>query len=153
MLKLTVDDKQSIASQLECILRPSIVIDVAFDTERMCAYAAVEYHSAQRSNYLPDGHVFGLVAPIYDAEECGEWGNWGERFTVTSDAMPSETMGIAEMSRYCHCPIKILKKLSPPQNDWARQWREVCFENCRQKADEGRYPDYEALPLNQLSLF
>lgn len=135
---MSTADKQDIFAQLDYIVRPSVIVDAAIDTKRMVAYAAVEYHTDNNSSYLPDGMIFGLVASIYDADERGE-GYLGYNFVVTSDEMPSESMGISDMEYYCHCPIRILKKLSKPNyrdtesNEWAMEWREICAHNARRK--------------------
>lgn len=128
--KFTNADKLSITCQLQEILRPCKVVDVGFDTKRMIVYVAVAWQSHEGNNYLPDGDVYAVAAPIHEADDWERAS--GYSFTVTSDEMPAESMGIYVMERYCHCPAKILKKLSAPhyrtglQNYRSAKWRELC---------------------------
>ena len=130
MKRLSTRDKEDICYQLQGILRPSQVVDVACDAQRMIVYAAVEYRNG--GSYLPDGHIYGLAAQIYKADG-GEKGFWNYNYVVTSDEMPAESYGIAHMERYCHCPVRILKRLSPPKNEWAQEWRDKCRQNAKRK--------------------
>ena len=91
MKRLSTRDKEDICYQLQGILRPSQVVDVAFDAQRMIVYAAVEYRNG--GSYLPDGHIYGLAAQIYKADD-GEKGFWNYNYVVTSDEMPAESCGI-----------------------------------------------------------
>lgn len=128
-MKISTADKVAIRRQFERILKPSKVVDIAIDTKRMVAYAAVAFYGNDRGNYfLHDSEVYGIAAQIF---ERGNF-DW-DKFTITSDEMPSETEGIAHMERYCHCPLRLLKRLSPAKNDWAQEWRVVCRKNASRK--------------------
>lgn len=135
-MRLSKFDKLDIHCQLAEILSPSAVVDVAIDEKRLIAYAAVAFHTNTGNNYLPDGAVFAAVAPIHEADDFDKR-FFRHNFTVTSDAMPAESMGICEIERYCHCPARILKKLSAPhyrssqENERAAQWRQICKQNGR----------------------
>lgn len=119
--------ESDIFNQLQDILNPSTVVDVAIDFKRKIAYAAVAFHTNTGNNYLPDGAIFAVVAPIHKADSFEK--SFGYNFIVTSDAMPAESMGLSEIKSYCHCPARILDKLSAPKNEQAAKWRQICRRN------------------------
>ena len=132
--KLTQCDVQDIFCQLQEIFEPSKVVDVGIDTKRMVAYVAVAFYGSERGNdYLPDGTVYAAVAPIYEADDYDRRHARYRNFVVTSDAMPAESMGLTFNERYCHCPARILKKLSAPKNERAAEWRQVCKQKAKRK--------------------
>jgi len=138
MKNLGTRDKADIIEQLQRILKPSVVVKTAIDPKRMIAYAAVEYHGG---SYLPNGHVYGVVARIYEAN-ADEKGYWNYNFVVTSDEMPAESYGIAHIEHYCHCPIRILRELYSPKNESAKEWRAACFQNAHKAEVAGEYPEF-----------
>ena len=138
--KLTQYDVQDIFRQLRECLEPSKVVDVAIDKRRMIAYVAVAFYGNARGNdCMPDGDVYALVAPIYEADDDDRLWARHRNFVVTSDEMPAESMGICEMEQYCHCPARILKQLSTPRywcseaNERAIEWRQICKQNAKRK--------------------
>lgn len=63
----------------------------------------------------PDGRVFAAVMRLSRNQ-----GDWNER-TVTEMEGPLDY----------GCPIRILDRLSEPQNGYAREWREACRNNAK----------------------
>lgn len=133
-MKLTAMDHFHLVKQLKGILPPHEVVDVAFDCKRAVAYVAAEAHSVKRDGSLDllDRDVFAIVAPIYQGDDFDKK-IFGYNFVVTSDSMPAEFQGLTCNERYCHCPARILKQLSPPANERAAEWREVCKRNAQRK--------------------
>ena len=124
---LRITDKRDVRRQLERILAPSRVVDVAFDARRMVVYAAVEYHAYTPSptQYMPDGQIYAIAATIYDGDVYGSFYD----FEVTSDELWSESY--LTMEKYCHCPARILRKLTSPRDAHTAAWRQQCKQNAK----------------------
>lgn len=95
-------------------------------------YAAVKHHFDSKEGYYHQGDVFGLVILVQMHRQNGE----SELCYKDID----ETM-----MPYCFdCPQKILKQLTPTDNEYAKQWRSLCeqwqyrkllLRKCRQTDD------------------